>query len=326
MLSFPHLGLRSRLRRRSVALLQRLGVSLVFNNFHSPIPDLRSLDDSAWRSRTELAGIDLREQEQLRFVNQLAELYCAEFNQLPLNDDGNGLTRFHVKNDWFESVDCEVAYSIIRHFKPKQIVEIGSGYSTLIMLQALRVNRQEGHGGRILGIDPTPWVPRDGLTDLYDVQITEVQKVALSTFTALSANDILFIDSSHVLKMGSDVQYEYLEVLTRLQPGVLVHVHDIYLPATYPRPVMMDHHHFWNEQDVLQAFLIGNAHYEVLLAAHHLHLQHPQVLADLFPSYDERDPRFGPSSFWMRRISPLSASSPRRDGRRSWRGPARRGA
>jgi predicted O-methyltransferase YrrM len=303
MPSIPHLRLRSRLRRRSLTILQRLGVSLVFNNFHSPIPDLRSLDDSAWRRQTELAGIDLREPEQLGLISQLAELYGAEFNQLPLKEDGGGLSRFYVKNDWFESVDCEMAYSIIRHFKPRRIVEIGSGYSTLLIVQALRVNQREGNGGQILGIDPTPWVPQDGLSDLYSVQVTEVQKVPLSTFSLLSANDILFIDSSHVLKMGSDVQYEYLEVLSRLQPGVIVHVHDIYLPATYPRPVMMDHHHFWNEQDVLQAFLIGNSQYEVLLAAHYLHLHHPQVLADLIPSYDPMDPRFGPSSFWMRRIS-----------------------
>jgi len=110
-------------------------------------------------------------------------------------------------------------------------------------------------------------------------------------------NDILFIDSSHVLKIGSDVQYEYLEILPRLAPGVLVHLHDIFLPMEYPKNWILTDHYFWNEQYLLQAFLIHNVAMKVLWAGSYMHLQYPAILEQTFSSYN-RGKRW-PGSFWM---------------------------
>jgi len=111
--------------------------------------------------------------------------------------------------------------------------------------------------------------------------------------------DILFIDSSHVLKVGGDVQYEYLEILPRLKRGVVVHVHDIFLPGEYPNEWVREEHVFWNEQYLLQAFLSFNDSFEVLWAGSFMHRKHPEKLAECFPGYHPASCH--PGSFWMRK-------------------------
>ena len=136
-----------------------------------------------------------------------------------------------------------------------------------------------------------------GLSRLIDAP---VQQVSLAEFERLRENDILFIDSSHVLKIGSDVEFLFLEVLPRLNPGVIVHIHDIFLPANYPRRWVVDELRFWNEQYILQAFLAFNRAFEVLWAASYMNIKHPERLESAFPSY-KRGQR-PPGSFWMRKI------------------------
>ena len=113
-------------------------------------------------------------------------------------------------------------------------------------------------------------------------------------------HDILFIDSSHVLRIGGDVQYEYLEILPRLARGVIVHSHDIFLPAEYPRHWVLEEHKFWTEQYLLQAFLAFNDSFEVLWAGSYMHLKHPEKLEEAFSSYKRE--RTLPGSFWMRKV------------------------
>jgi hypothetical protein len=165
---------------------------------------------------------------------------------------------------------------------------------------AARRNGAEGHvRAEVVACEPYPEEVLlrglDGLT----LRQTIVQEIPLSEFESLQANDILFIDSSHVLKIGSDVQYEFLEVIPRLRPGVIVHVHDIFLPAEYPRPWVMDQLRFWTEQYLLQAFLAFNDTFEILWAGSYMHLTHPERLERAFRSY-RRTTRW-PGSFWMRR-------------------------
>ena len=121
----------------------------------------------------------------------------------------------------------------------------------------------------------------------------------METFTSLRENDILFIDSSHVCKIGSDVQFEFLEILPRLAPGVVVHVHDIFLPFEYPKTWVKDWHRFWNEQYLLQAFLCGNREFEVLWAGAWMQHRHPDLVEKSFPSFSAN--RNQMASFWIRR-------------------------
>jgi hypothetical protein len=128
-----------------------------------------------------------------------------------------------------------------------------------------------------------------------------VQEVPLALFEELAENDILFIDSSHVVRTGSDVLYEYLEILPRLKKGVLVHIHDIFLPGEYPRPWVRDLNRYWTEQYLLQAFLAFNDSFEILLPTAYLHAHAPEVLEESFRDI-QRDDGWIYSNFWMRKI------------------------
>lgn len=280
------------------------GWHLTANHFYSTIPDTRELPDALWQRESELPGIDMRDQQQLAFLEDAVARFGDELNGLPRKQaDADG--GYFVDNGAFESVDAEVLYATIRGAKPARVLEIGSGWSTLLSLRALEANRAEGSEGRLTAIEPYPHAfVRDAIAtrpELAEMLDEQVQGLPLDLFSSLGEGDILFIDSSHVLRIGSDVQYEFLEILPRLRPGVLVHVHDIFLPGEYPRDwVFGPEHRFWNEQYLLQAYLIGNTRTEVAWGSNWMHRRHPEALEKAFASYD-RDTRF-PGSFWFRTL------------------------
>lgn len=288
---------------RYFGLWEAKGLHITPVHFYQPIPDTRTLGHGLWERRSRLVGIDLREREQLELLEELVRDLRGGYEALPRTGECRP-GHFVLDNEGFRSVDAEILYCMIRRFKPGRIIEIGSEFSTYLAAQALEDNRREGvgNGGELVAIEPHPneylKVGFPGLTELVQAP---VQDVPLARFEALEENDILFIDSSHVLRIGSDVQYEYLEILPRLKKGVLVHLHDIFLPAEYPRRWVMEHRRFWNEQYLLQAFLAFNQAYEVVLACSFLHLMRPERLERAFSSY-ARD-REWPGSFWMRRVA-----------------------
>jgi hypothetical protein len=151
-----------------------------------------------------------------------------------------------------------------------------------------------------VAIEPYPNAVLSAGVPGVQLRAVPLEAVPLQDFAALGENDILFIDSTHVLRIGGDVQYEILELLPRLRPGVNVHVHDIFLPAEYPRRWVMEHRRFWTEQYVLQAFLAFNDAFRITWGSGFMHLRHPDLLAEAFPSY--RRPEIGPGSLWMRRV------------------------
>lgn len=283
-------------------LWQARGIHITPVHFYQPVPDTRALGPGIWNGARTSPGVDFREAEQRALLEEFAARYRPEYAALP-RTRGDGRPHFYLENGGFRSVDAEVLYCMIRRFRPRRMIEIGSGQSTLLAAQALVKNAGEagGHPCRFTTIDPFPDPEvRAGVAGVDEVLAREVQSVSLETFADLGENDILFIDSSHVLRIGSDVQHEFLEILPRLRPGVLVHVHDIFLPAEYPRRWILEHKRFWTEQYLLQAFLAFNDVFQVMFAASYLHLTRADDLARVFPSYDRS--REWPGSFWMRRI------------------------
>jgi hypothetical protein len=294
--------------------LQDLGISIGPNHFYWPVPDLHSLDHSPSKAEILNQGLDLRLPRQLEFLTQVSEPYQGEWT-FP---DKPGSRRYHYNNGFFETVDAEIAYSIVRSFKPARIIEVGGGYSTRLLIEAARANReQDGVKAELITIDPCLDRLHEGSLN-GDVHILQrpVQQVDLDLFSSLQGGDILFLDSSHVVSVGSDVVYEYLGVLPRLNKGVLVHAHDIFVPFDYPRD-LVDNLSFWSEQYLLTAFLRFNSCFEVLWSSSAMQGFHREVLERTFPrwkgSYEKLPkevrrfvPRCGhdriwPSSFWMRR-------------------------
>ncbi len=287
--------------RRYFPLWQKKGLHVIKADYRSPIPDTRQLSDAVWMRPTDLIGVDMNDGEQLSLMNAIAEKCKDEYDAFPRKVTDTPY-EFFLENDNFTSVDAEMLYGMVRHFRPSRIVEVGSGYSTLLTAQAVRKNEKEhGHSCEFLAVEP---YPRDmispdipGLTQLATEQ---VQRISLAEFEVMGENDILFLDTSHVVKIGGDLQYEFLEILPRLAPGVLVHVHDIFLPSAYPKAWVLDENRFWNEQYLLQAFLAYNENFEVLWAGQYMVQNHPNALRKAFKSFDEGY-GMGAGSFWIRR-------------------------
>ncbi len=287
--------------RRSFAFWQRLGVHVTANNFYQPVPDIRALPADFFTRHGEMVGVDMREDYQLQLLDRFLRAYRHEYDALPIKPTGNPY-QFHHANGLYGWVDAVILYCVIREFRPRRIYEIGSGYSTLLVAQALAVNADEDprlHDRELVAIEPYPRDILTGLPGLTRILRRPVQQVAFGEFERLEANDVLFIDSSHVLKSGSDVQYEYLEILPRLKPGVLVHAHDIFLPREYPERWLRREHRFWNEQYLLQAFLAFNAAFEVVFSSAYVHTNRPEALAAACSFYHPA--QGSPGSFWLRR-------------------------
>ena len=302
---------------RGFRALQRLGINITPNHFYWPVPDVADLAKREWPIYAAPPGCDFLLRNQVELALHFAHSFVPEleWNSHPTADS------YHYNNGYFESCDAEVAYCMVREWKPRRIIEIGSGFSTRAMAQALRANRErDGVAGELITVDPNPErLPKNGLGDVVTIVAERVQNLDIGLFEMLRADDMLFIDSSHVVSVGSDVVREYLQILPRLNPGVLVHVHDIFLPSDYPRTAVLENLWFWSEQYLLQAFLSFNPEFEVLWSASAMQLAHARTLEQCFPnwinSYANMPPsgrgfiptpdgnRVWPSSFWMRRVT-----------------------
>jgi len=280
------LCLKSTERRELFLNWERHGFHVTPVHFYEPIPDTQSLPETLWSQPSELVGINMNDSIQLELLSHFAKLR-DEYNKLPLEPPPG-------QKRPFRGVDALVAYSMIRHFQPELIAEVGSGWSSLVLGQAAAKNKNSA----LICIDPflSDFV-RQGFPGLQSSVEEKVQDIDLEFFSQLGSGDVLFIDSSHTVKIGGDVNYLFLEVLPRLKPGVIVHVHDIFLPFEYRRDWVLEEFRFWTEQYVLQAFLTFNSEFEVLLANGYLNHYHQQELKAAFPGL----PSWAGGSFWMRR-------------------------
>jgi len=191
----------------------------------------------------------------------------------------------------YGEIESQVLHAVIRDLKPSQVIEVGSGTSTFCMLQALRLNSQVGNNSKMLCIDPYPstsvkWPPEA------DFRVQRVQDVSLDLFMALGEGDFLFIDSSHQVKPGGDVNYLILEVLPRLRSGVVVHFHDIHFPYDYPRDVLKNFFP-WTETSLLRAFLAFNARYDIMFSLSLMHYERAEELRQLLPLYSPQEGKDG---------------------------------
>jgi len=204
-------------------------------HFYSPIVskvDLDSYENALWSKNPpeKIPGIELQPEQQKKLLVELSKYY----DDLPFTKEKSDKNRYCYNNGTYSYTDGIVLYSMIRHFKPERIIEIGSGYSSALMLDT----REKFHPKiNLTFIEPYPQL----LYSLFKeddkknctVFDSGVQSVAIEEFKKLRANDILFIDSSHVSKTGSDVNYELFEILPNLASGVIIHIHDMFFPFEF---------------------------------------------------------------------------------------------
>jgi len=295
---------RDMLLKKTFRFWESMGVHVTPSHYYQPIPDAKDLSarrGSVWKA-SGMIGIDMNNENQLKFAREVFPRYRDEYIKFA-NDKGQKGSQydFYFGNGAFEAVDAEVLYCMVRHFKPSRIIEIGSGFSTLLFIKAIEANReQERRESSLTVIDPyPPKVIKSDIPCLTNLIPREVQELDLDFFEQLESGDILFIDSSHVVKIGGDVNYLYLDVLPRIKEGVIIHAHDIFLPSEYPERWVLSEHRFWTEQYLLQAFLTYSSAFEVLWGGSYMATNYPQELKATFPSYNEGITQ--PGSFWMRK-------------------------
>jgi predicted O-methyltransferase YrrM len=233
-----------------------------YYSYESPFPAYDIIKDYNLENINIYQKLNIKYNQNNSLINKLSNKYITDWN--PINED-NGIeySKNPIHNVAFPEYDAFILNCIIRNFKPKKIIEIGSGWSTRIMTSAVRKENLDTH---ITCIDK--YTTDNIKNNLKKLNVTFLDKdivtIDLSFFDSLSENDILFIDSSHVLKNYGDVELEFLRILPSLNKGVIVHVHDIFLPYNYPTNWILDWKCVLTEQQILAAFLHNNSNIEIL--------------------------------------------------------------
>ncbi len=240
------------------------------------VDDVKKRQNEIWFNENidGINGINLNLKEQINLV----KLFEQYYSEIPFTESKNNKTRYYFENGYYSYSDAIFLYSMIRYFKPQQIIEIGSGFSSSVMLDT----NEYFFNNSINLTFIEPYTDRlKSLLNNNDENTTtiiekDVQKIYIETFEKLNRGDFLFIDSTHVVKTGSDVNYIIFEILPKLKSGVFIHFHDIFYPFEYPKDwVFMGRN--WNEDYFLKAFLMYNNEFEIKLFSHYLHRHHKDV-------------------------------------------------
>lgn len=248
-------------------------------HFYSPVNSREDIE-RALNSDADIPGVELREADQVALFNELVPLF------------GDVPERRFKPNGMFGGADASVYQAIVRRFKPRRVVEVGAGFSTARLLDTaeaflpeLQITCIEPYPDRLLALlEPN---------DRVELIAAPVQDVPISTLVALESSDILFIDSTHVAKAGSDVVWLLLRVLPRLQKGVLVHIHDVFWPFEYPGEWLRAGRS-WNEDYFLHAFLCHNDAWSIELFSSWVWHHHSGLVPDGLRAEK-------PGSIWLRR-------------------------
>ncbi len=271
------------------------------DHYYSPVPDNRALAREPARSRVwppiprATPGIDWREEGQVELLrDHMGRQPALEFADEPTGDPRD----YHAANDMFSRLDAWVLQGMLRHFRPRRMIEVGCGWSSLV---TARVNREHLDGAlHLTCIEPyPPDFLAGGIDGIARLIPARVEELPVDPFLELGDRDILFIDSSHVAKTGGDVVYLFQEVVPRLAPGVLVHIHDMFLPFDYPQDWVFSGR-AWNEQYLVRAFLSFNSAFRILLGVGWMSHFRRDALASAVPGYPEKYAHGG-GSLWIQR-------------------------
>ena len=291
-------------------LAERLGVHVLPKNFYTPIQDFHWLENNkeAWIERASLEGIEWDLDHHLEWLTEICGPYYHEVAGLHFYQESGDC-------EWgpgFGAIESQVLHCFLRSKAPARIVEVGSGQSTVCMLEASRLNAMDGRPEtRITCVDP---YPRKSLRGMENVTVLKqtCQAAPRAIFSQLQCGDLLFIDSSHAVKVGSDVIRIYLDLIPSLPPGVYIHIHDINLPYLYSRSTLSAYFHTNSQETaLLVALLTNNKKLSVLASLSGLHYDRPREMKELLLDYQPQGNAQGlcpsypvhghfPSSTWLR--------------------------
>jgi hypothetical protein len=280
--------------RENLLELEKAGLQAVPFNYYSPIPSVNEIE-KGWETREAHPFFEpeiYHEEEMRRFLERELMPYSKEFS--PDKDGSEDQPAgFYWNNPAYGYSDAMSLYCFIRYLRPRRVLEIGGGFSTLIIDQAMKKNGQ----GEIWEVEPypKPFLRKIGsISRFYEIP---AQDLPLDLFGKLEANDILFIDSTHTVKASSDCTFIYLKALKRLKQGVYIHSHDVFLPDSLPIRWNLDFQYYWTEHYLLQALLTGNEGFKVVYGSHY----HSIYNGDLLEEFMDNKAGIGGGSFWYKR-------------------------
>ena len=273
-------------------ILNYFGIFPLSNHYYEPLFNFKQLKKKLYKDRN-LPGINFNLNQQLNNLSSL--VYTNELIDLNLNKNSPNFN-FNIKNGFFEYGDAEIYYQLIRHIKPKNILEIGSGQSTLIALEAIKKNKNiDKINTKINCVEPyeNTWL------DNFNIKIIrkKIEDLHANYYLSLKSGDILFIDSSHVIRPQGDVLKIFFEIIPKLKKGVIIHIHDIFTPKDYPEKWLINENRFWNEQYLVEALMMNKNRYEIYLMLNYLKNNAYKKLKEKCPYLKKK---FEPGSLYLK--------------------------
>lgn len=271
-------------------------------HFYSPIvnpEELLDKQEALWPEHPNILGIDFNDEYHIKVLNDYFPKYIHQYNYAETQEEINFDHEFYTQNSQFSWLDSRILFVFLNEWKPKRMIEVGSGFSSLLTAD---VNHNFlDNSLEFKCIEP---FPRDFLKKqvkgLSEVIISKVQDVCGDLFSQLESDDILFIDSSHVAKAGSDVNYLFFEVLPILKPGVKIHIHDIHLPHEYNKEWVIDENRSWNEQYLLRALLMYSNTFKIIFGSSYAQYKFPELVKKALNLPNGQI--FGGGSLWIEKI------------------------
>jgi predicted O-methyltransferase YrrM len=249
----------------SKRILNFIGIFPLIDNYYEPQFNFNKIKKKLSDNRN-LPGVEFNLNKQLKKLSSLT--YANELIKLNLEKKSPNY-EFKIRNKFFEHGDAEIYYQLIRYLKPKKILEVGCGHSTLIALEAIKKNQEANNAYcEITCVEPyeNNWLEKLNIKILRK----RIEEIKEDYYLNLKSGDILFIDSSHIIRPQGDILKIYLEILPNLKKGVIVHIHDIFTPKNYLEKLIIKENKFWNEQYLVEALITNTDKYEIYLLLNYL--------------------------------------------------------
>ncbi len=280
----------------SKSIFNKIGLLPIHDHYYEPLINPKKHLSKKYEEDRNIHGLNLNVETQIKLLssfdyeNELINFSLSKENEID----------FFYNNKSFEMGDSEFLYSIIRKLKPQSIIEIGSGHSTRMVLNAIQKNKDNNkdYNCELSCIEPYEYKLIEKLP--VNILKKKIEDVEISYFNKLQKNDILFIDSSHIIRPEGDVLYEIQNILPSLNSGVIIHIHDIFTPKNYPK-YWINNHVLWNEQYLVEAFLMYNTDFEIIGSLNYLKNNNWDLISSKFPILKKyKDSQ--PGSLWIRKL------------------------
>ena len=271
-------------------------------HYYSPIVNpklLKERENEIWNKNPKISGIDFNDDYHIKVLTEYFPKHISGYKYQEKAENVGSDSEFYTQNSQFSWLDSRTLFVLLNQWKPKRMIEVGSGFSSLLTAHVNHSLLDNSIDFSCIEPFPREFLKKK-IPGLNDVTIEKVENVDKAVFRALEAGDVLFIDSSHIAKTGSDVNFLFFEILPILKKGVRIHIHDIFLPHEYDKQWVLKENRSWNEQYLLRALLMYSDTFKVLFGCNNAHDKHPDLVAKALNLKNQLS--LSGASFWIEKV------------------------